>query len=128
MAYVNNAVLIRRELIDRLSKLMFDDELTLKIDRIPIEMRPKDYDEPSRCCIYKDRAMIKYKLMALLGFSISEEKDELTTLADYSRIALARPELEEKVLTIVREVCTSCVPSSYMVTTYAGDALAAPVC
>jgi [FeFe] hydrogenase (group B1/B3) len=116
MAYASNAVIIRRELIDRITKLLFEGELTLKIDRIPVEMRPKDFEEPSRCCIYKDRAMIKYKLMALLGFSISEEKDELTSLADYSRIALARPEIEQKVLTIVREVCTSCVPSSYMVT------------
>jgi [FeFe] hydrogenase (group B1/B3) len=116
MAYANNAVLIRRELINRVSQLMFDGELIEKIDRIPIEMRPKNFEEPSRCCIYKDRAMVKYKLMALLGFSISEEKDELTTLSDYSRLALARPEVERKVLTIVREVCTSCVPSSYMVT------------
>jgi [FeFe] hydrogenase (group B1/B3) len=116
MAFANNAVIIRRELIDRVSKLLFDGELALKIDRIAVEMRPKDFDEPSRCCIYKDRAMIKYKLMALLGFSISEEKDELTTLADYSRLAMARPEVEQKVLTIVREVCTSCVPSSYIVT------------
>jgi [FeFe] hydrogenase (group B1/B3) len=116
MAYANNAVIIRRELIDRITQLMFDGDLIIKIDRIPVEMRPKNFEEPSRCCIYKDRAMIKYKLMALLGFSISEEKDELTTLADYSRIALARPEVEQKVLTIVREVCTSCVPSSYMIT------------
>lgn len=116
MNYTNNAVLIRRELINRICKLLTDGELVEKVDRIPVEMRPKNYEEPSRCCVYKDRAMIKYKLMALLGFSISEEKDELTTLADYARTAMMRPEVERKVLTIVREVCTSCVPSSYMIT------------
>jgi [FeFe] hydrogenase (group B1/B3) len=116
MIYTNNAVLIRRELIARISKLLVDGELADKVDRIPLEMRPKNFEEPSRCCVYKDRVMIKYKIMALLGFSLSEEKDELTTLAEYSKIALARPEVDAKVLTIVREVCSSCVQASYMVT------------
>ncbi|MDP4208972.1 MAG: monomeric [FeFe] hydrogenase [Bacteroidota bacterium] len=116
MAYTNNAVLIRRELLTRISKLLFEGNLENEVDRIPVEMRPKSFEEVSRCCIYKDRAMIKYKIMALLGFSISEEKDELTSLAEYSRMALARPEIDQKVLTIVREVCTSCIQSSYMVT------------
>jgi [FeFe] hydrogenase (group B1/B3) len=116
MAYTNNAVLIRRELIARICKLLNDGELVAKVDRIPYEMRPKDFDEPSRCCVYKDRAMIKYKVMALLGFSISEEKDEMTALSEYAQMALARPALDQKVLTIVREVCTSCVQASYMVT------------
>jgi [FeFe] hydrogenase (group B1/B3) len=116
MAYTNNAVLIRRELISRICKHLIDGDLIEKVDRIPIEMRPKYFDEPSRCCIYKDRAMLKYKIMALLGFSLSEEKDEMTTLSEYARIALNRPAIDEKVLTIVRDVCSSCVQASYMVT------------
>jgi hypothetical protein len=35
--------------------------------------------------------MIKYKLMAFTWLSISEEKDELTTQADYARTAMMRP-------------------------------------
>lgn len=116
MIYANHAVLIRRELINRIAKLMFDGELAEKVDRIPVEMRPKSFEQPSRCCIYKDRAMIKYKIMALLGFSISEETDELTTLKEYSQRAMTRPEVGQKILTVVREVCTSCVQSNYMVT------------
>lgn len=116
MIYTNHAVLIRRELINRIVKLMFDGELASKVDCIPVEMRPKSFEQPSRCCIYKDRAMIKYKIMALLGFSISEETNELTTLREYSNIAMTRPEVGQKILTVVREVCTSCVQSNYMVT------------
>lgn len=116
MFYTNHAVLIRRELITRIAKLMFDGELAEKVDRIPVEMRPKSFEQPSRCCIYKDRAMIKYKIMALLGFSISEETNELTTLKEYSNMAMTRPEVGQKILTVVREVCTSCVQSNYMVT------------
>jgi [FeFe] hydrogenase (group B1/B3) len=116
MIYPNNALLIRRELITRICELLFQGELVEKVDRIPLEMRPKTFEIPSRCCVYKDRAMIKYKIMALLGFSISEEKDELTTLSEYARMALARPKVEAKVLTIVRDVCSSCIQSNYMVT------------
>ena len=72
MAVANNAMMIRRELLMRLARLLMNGELKLKVDRIPLELRPKGGDF-SRCCIYKDRAMIKYKLMALLGFSLLEE-------------------------------------------------------
>lgn len=68
-----------------------DGQLRAKIDRIPIDLRPKDApaSELSRCCIYKDRAMIKYKLMALLGYNVQEEEDELIPLSDYAIRALS---------------------------------------
>ena len=58
---INNAVEIRREIIQRLSKLIIEDKVIEKIDRIPVEMRPREAVK-TRCCIHKERAVIRYKL------------------------------------------------------------------
>lgn len=122
---VNNAILIRRELLARLSKLFNDGELELKIDRIPLQLRPKGA-ETSRCCVYKDRAMLRYKLMALLGFNIRDEQDELTPLSEYVRRSLERREVEREPLTVVDEVCSACVRTNYVVTNMCRGCLARP--
>ena len=122
---VNNAVLIRRELLTRLTKLFNDGELELKIDRIPLELRPKGAPT-SRCCVYKDRAMLRYKLMALLGFNIRDEEDELTPLSDYVRRAFERTEVSREPLTVVDEVCSACVKVNYVVTNMCRGCLARP--
>ncbi len=115
MAFTNNAMLIRRELITRIGKLIIDKKLEENIDRIPIEMRPKGTD-PSRCCIYKDRAMIKYKIMAILGFNIQDEEDELAPLSHYVEMAKNRTDIGSKVLTVVDQACSACVKVNYEVT------------
>ncbi|MCD7970178.1 MAG: monomeric [FeFe] hydrogenase [Alistipes sp.] len=122
---VNNAVLIHRELISRITKLFSEGNLELKIDRIPLEMRPKDGDS-SRCCIYKDRAMLRYKIMALLGFDIREEDDELTPLADYVGRAWQRTGIPCEPLTVVDDVCSACVRTNYVVTNMCRGCMARP--
>ncbi|WP_462317002.1 monomeric [FeFe] hydrogenase [Marinilabilia sp.] len=116
MAYVQNTMVIRREIIARLAKLINEDQLTEKIDRIPLEMAPKEKGARRRCCHHKERAVIKYKTMPLLGFSPDDEEDELTPLADYADVALNREEPDNKsILTVVDEACTSCVKVNYVV-------------
>ena len=122
---VNNASLIRRDLMVRLAKLTFDGDLLHRIDRIPVEMIPKR-KQPLRCCVHKDRAVIRYRIMALLGFSIEEEQDELTPLADYARAALERDTPDGPVLTVLDEACSSCVESRYFVTNACRGCMARP--
>ncbi len=122
---VNNAVLIRRELLTRMAKLFREREMELRIDRIPYEMRPKGA-ETSRCCVYKDRAMIRYKVMALLGFNVRDEEDELTPLAEYVRRAVARTEVSAEPLTVIDDVCSGCVKVNYVVTNMCRGCLARP--
>ncbi|MBI9068778.1 MAG: 4Fe-4S binding protein [Salinivirgaceae bacterium] len=115
MSYINHAMLIRREVITRIGKLLIDDTLVEKIDRIPLEMRPKNQFH-SRCCIHKDRAVLKYKTMALLGFNIQDEQDELMPLSQYAAQAISRKSIGSKVLTVVDEACSACVKANYEVT------------
>ena len=122
---VNHAVLMRRDLLTRLATLFYKGELELKVDRIPIDLRPKGV-ETSRCCIYKDRAMLRYKVMALLGFNIRDEVDELTPLSEYVKGAKMRTEISKEPLTVVDDVCSACVKVNYVVTNMCKGCMARP--
>ncbi|MFA8342654.1 MAG: monomeric [FeFe] hydrogenase [Rhodothermaceae bacterium] len=124
MNYLNNATLIRRELVIRLAKVLFAGNID-EINKIPLEMAPKN-GKSMRCCIHKDRAVIKYRLMALLGFKIEEETDELTRLSEYLSEALERNDIEGPVLTVNDEACSSCVSSNYFITNACQGCVARP--
>ena len=77
-------------------------------DRIPLELRPKG-GEVSRCCIYKDRAILKYRCMASMGFAPEDETDELTSLKEYGERALARSEHAVNKLSVITDACSGCI-------------------
>ena len=79
---LNGATFIRRELMIRLVRAFDAGTLADEIDQIAVRLRPKDGGS-SRCCVYHDRAVIKYRLMALLGVSVEEETDETKRLDAY---------------------------------------------
>lgn len=114
MIYYNNAIQTKRELLTRIVKLLKNGQLQEKIDRIPVEMRPKS-KHPIRCCVHKDRAVVKYKIMAILGFSASDETDELTPLKEYAQMAMDRKNRHSSFLSVVDEACSSCVQVNYTV-------------
>ncbi|PZX12314.1 [FeFe] hydrogenase (group B1/B3) [Breznakibacter xylanolyticus] len=114
MIYYNNAIQTKRELLMRIVKLLKKGELLEKIDRIPVEMRPKS-KHPIRCCVHKDRAVVRYKIMAILGFDIADETDELTPLKRYAHLAMERKLPGNNFLTVVDEACSSCVQVNYTV-------------
>ena len=88
------------------------------LDQIAIELRPKHMGS-SRCCIYHDRAVLKYRLMALLGFSIEEEQNEAKTLREYyadliKSINTAKTSRELaplNPLSVCEPACSGCPPS-----------------
>ncbi|MFW5706733.1 MAG: monomeric [FeFe] hydrogenase [Bacteroidota bacterium] len=125
MSVTNNAMIIRRNLLTRIIKLMEKGELEKKIDRIPLEVRPRN-EASVRCCVHKDRAVLKYKLMAILGFNIADETDELTPLSEYVRMAYERRLQSDVVLTVVDEACSSCRQTSYEVSNLCRGCVARP--
>lgn len=125
MAKTNNAVRLRRELMIRVAKLHAEGRLCEEIDRIPLEMAPRD-SEAIRCCVYKDRAVLKYRAMSLLGYGVEDEADELTTLGRYAAEAVSRrraPAPEPSVLDIA---CDSCTRGSHLVTDACRGCVARP--
>lgn len=121
----NDLVKIRREIFVRLAKAYFEKTLISKIDRIPLEMRPKHQIELSRCCVYKDRVMIKYRIMAALGFGYEDETDELTPLSEYAASAMDN-QLKDKHLTILTDLCSACIKTHYFITEACRGCVARP--
>lgn len=113
----NGAERMRRELMIRIVRDFKDGKLADTIDRIPIALRPKT-EKSSRCCIYHDRAVLKYRLMGLLGFSSEEETDELRSLKSYLQEAIDNKDKKEvkQPLSVCGSACSSCPESRYYVT------------
>ena len=111
---MNNAERTRRELMIRFIREFFDGTLADSIDRIPVELRPRT-EEPNRCCVYKDRAMLKYRLMALMGFGMEEEKDESRQLKEYLADAVEGRNHTGPVLSVCTVGCHGCVDSHVQV-------------
>ena len=120
---MNAAIHIRRELILKIVKAFDAGELEAELDRIAIRLRPKD-GSSSRCCVYHDRAVLKYRLMALLGVSVEDERDEAKTLKEYylellgdMRAAKTSQELAPvNALSVCGPACSGC-PSAKVVST-----------
>ncbi len=110
----NNARRICREIMIRIAKGAFNSTLAEIADRIPLEMRPSD-KPVTRCCIYKDRAVIKYRCMASLGFAVENEEDELTTLAEYTDKVKAEGFTADRHLTLLDVACSSCPKAHYTI-------------
>lgn len=125
MAVTNNTMILRRELMTQMIKHLVGGTLRENIDRIPYIMRPRG-SETSRCCVYKDRAMLKYRAMGLLGFGVDDEVDEMTSLADYGDIAFARTAVKGEPLSVMDEACSACVKVNYVVTNMCRGCVARP--
>ncbi len=79
-------------------------------------IQPRTAHPKGRCCIHKERAVWKYKSFPLLGFDMSDEKDELTPLSDYARRATeGRDTLKDNILCVIDEACSACVKNNYVI-------------
>jgi [FeFe] hydrogenase (group B1/B3) len=125
MHFDNNATRTRRELLIKVARLVFQGNLMERIDRIPLEMRPKN-EKSTRCCIHKDRAVLKYRLMGILGFKTEDETDELMPLKDYAQKCLELNGAVDNILSVIDEACTACIQSRYFVTNACRGCMARP--
>lgn len=117
MAFTNNVMIVRHKLLATMVEKWKADKLCSDIDRLPLELSPKKSEVLGRCCVHKERAVWKYKMFPLLGFDMSDEKDELTPLSEYARMAInGEREPKDNIMCVVDEACSSCVKTSYEIT------------
>ena len=113
---MNNTAHLKREVLVKLIKAFLSDNFEKNTDKIPFEMRPKNSEVPYRCCIHKERAILRSRTIATLGFAI-EDDDEQKHLSEYAKDASNRPQIiDKKVLTFVDTACKGCVPSRVYIT------------
>lgn len=121
----NQTTHLKREILVRVIKAFLKDNFEENVRAIPYDMRPKGCEVPFRCCVYKERAIIKDRAIAGLGISI-EDDDEKTLLSTYAKQAIEREQPDENVLTVLEAACKGCVPSRVFVTNLCQGCVARP--
>ena len=117
--------ILKREVLIRIIKAFLSDNFAENTRLIPYKMRPKYSEVPFRCCIYKERGILRARTVAGLGFSI-EEDDEATLLSEYALKALERPKPNPNPLTVVESACHSCQDARVYVTDLCQNCVARP--
>lgn len=126
MLSINNQyTYLRKELQVRFYNFLFENENREAVNRIPYDMIPADEDS-RRCCIYKDREMIKYRLMAMMGYRFEEKFDESSSLSEQYTNALENPAISLPPLTVIKAACSACKKEQYSVTEFCKGCLARP--
>ena len=116
---------LKREILVRLIKAFYSDNFPENARLIPYQMRPKDYEATYRCCVYKERAILRDRAIAGLGLSI-EGTDDSVHMTELANKALNREKPEENSLTVLQTACKGCVPSRFYVTDLCQGCVARP--
>ena len=116
---------LKKEILVRIIKSYLSDNFEENTRLIPYDMRPKGHDVPYRCCIYKERAILRDRTVAGLGLSI-EETDDSILLSSLAKKAEEREVPEEHPLTVLTTACKGCVPSRIYVTDLCQGCVARP--
>lgn len=116
---------LKREILVRLIKAYLGNNFEEDTRKIPFDMRPKGHEVPYRCCIHKERAILRDRAIAGLGFSI-EEADDSELLSTLAKRAAERTEPEQNPLTVLQTACKGCVPSRIFVTDLCQGCVARP--
>ena len=125
MNKAGQAIHLKKEILVRIIKAFLSDNFEEETRLIPYAMRPKGMDVPYRCCIYKERAIIKDRTIAGLGFPI-EEDDETILLSEYAKKAMERTEISDKNLTVLQAACKGCATNRIYVTDLCQGCVARP--
>lgn len=125
MSNLGQAIHLKKEILVRIIKAFLSENFEEKTRLIPYDMRPKGMEVPYRCCVYKERAIIKDRAIAGLGWAI-EEDDETVSLATYAKKALEREEIDEKILTVLQAACKGCSTNRIYVTDLCQGCVARP--
>lgn len=110
----NQYVSMKRKIDTEVVKAFFNDTLVEKADRLPIEIIPKDRI-PSRCCIYKERALVRYRILSLMGVDLEKDDDEFKSIGEYVKDVLAKDEPNLPLLTTIKSGCYGCPKDQYRI-------------
>jgi len=116
---------LKREILIRITEAFLSGDFEENTRKIPYVMRPKGCEVNLRCCVHKERAVIRDRVVAGLGYAI-EKDDECTLLSTYAKGASERQKPDEEILTVLQGACKGCVPSAVFVTDLCQGCVARP--
>ena len=110
----NQYTLMKRKIDTAVVRNFFNDTLVEEADRLPIEIIPKDR-VPSRCCIYKERALVRYRILTLLGVDLENDDDEFKPTSRYVSEVIEHSEPKLPLLTTITSGCYGCPKDQYRI-------------
>ena len=116
---------LKREILARLIRAYLGNNFEEDVRKIPFDMRPKGGEAPYRCCIHKERAILRDRVIAGLGFDIEEAQDS-DLLSVIAHKATQRQVPEAHPLTLLQTACNECVPARIHVTDLCQGCVARP--
>ncbi|MBR1425689.1 monomeric [bacterium] len=116
---------LKREILVRLIRAYLGENYEEDVRLIPYKMRPQGSEVPYRCCIHKERAILRDRVIAGLGFDIEEAEDS-QLLSELATKATKREKPEEHPLTLLQTACNECVPARIHVTDLCQGCVARP--
>lgn len=121
----SQSIHIKKEVMARLIEAYLSDNFPENTRLIPYDMRPTGAQVPYRCCIYKERAILKTRLIADMGFPL-EDDDERVNLTTYAIEAEKRECVSDKHLTVLQQACKGCTSDAIYVTDICQGCVARP--
>lgn len=121
----NHLINTKRWIIQKIAESFWSGDFRQGIKKMPFERIPVGAAAKYRCCVYKERAIIRNRVLAGLGFSV-EEDDEMTSLLEYADAAMERTAIQGPALTIIDIACKGCANTRYYVTELCQGCLARP--
>ncbi|MDR1657077.1 MAG: monomeric [FeFe] hydrogenase [Deltaproteobacteria bacterium] len=127
MVASNHLEELRRDVLRRVARaFLLDENPGETVSKIPFILRPKNA-ESDRCCTYKDRAILRYRCMAAMGFLLEDDPDDSAPLTDYAALAWQRKNsLASFVISACDVACHGCVKARYFVTNICQGCVAHP--
>ncbi len=84
----NMVCALRLGVIGHVAQAFWNGRLAETVDRISHDMRSRNGRKQTRCCIYKDRAILRERIIAALGFRLKDEQDDSIPLRQFAQRAL----------------------------------------
>ena len=116
---------VKKEAMAKLIEAYLSDDFAENTRLIPYDMRPTGAEVPYRCCIHKERAILRSRTIANLGFPL-ENDDERKCLTSYANEAEAREKINDKNLTVLQSACKGCATNQIFVTDLCQGCVARP--
>ncbi|MBN2652242.1 MAG: 4Fe-4S binding protein [Spirochaetales bacterium] len=122
---INNAIRLKREILLQTIDVFLQDKPFEKLEEIPYRIIPDGADS-YRCCIHKDRAVIRSRILSVLGYGFEDIDKGPVFLAEYAKGIEKRKNFSDEVVTVIGDACSSCVETGYSVTEACRGCLARP--
>ena len=105
MLEINNQyTLMKRKIETEVMRHFFNGTLVEEADNLPIRIIPKDR-VANRCCIYKERALVRYRILAIAGINIERDDDEFKSIGSFIEDVMAEDKPTLPILTTIETGC-----------------------